>query len=149
MARTPKVEVAPRPERNIVEDVTATEIPGASPDSVYAELAQAAEQANSAPPVLAPVEVMESAHVPASADLGTDVLSKNGGQIGDNGNTITFGDKVFFADAEKRKTVPRTMNLAAGPRIIKMPEPGVFLAATKSFRSVPYRLVDGAIRVDH
>lgn len=148
-SKSAEVEVAPRGDRTIVEDTSATVIPGASPDAVYAELEAARQAAAVAPPELAPVEVLDSVVAPAGAVPTADVLRQNGGIVSPDGTTIRFGDKVFFADADKRKTVPRTMNLAAGPRIVKMPEPGVFLAATKSFRGVPYRHPTGAVRVDH
>lgn len=148
-SKTAEVTAAPREQRAVVEDTSVKEIPGASPDAVYAELAAAAERAAVAPPELAPVEVMDSVVAPTGAVPNADALAQQGGVVSPDGTTIRFGDKVFFADADKRKTVPRTMNLAAGPRIVKMPEPGVFLAATKSFRSVPYRHATGAVRVDH
>lgn len=152
MASTPKppeVTVEPRPDRKIKEDVSVKEIPGASPDAVYAELEAAARNAAAAPPQLAPVEVQPPASAPESATVAPDTLRAHGGVVSEDGETISFGEKVFFNDPQRRRSVERKVNLAAGPRIVKMPEPGVFLPATKSFRSVPYRTPQGDIRIDH
>lgn len=138
------VEVAPAVKREIKEDMSVTVVPGDSPDKVYADLANAAQEAAKTPPKLAPVEVTESM---ISSATPQETIDDSGGVITDDGH-LQFGDKVFFADPDRRKTMPRTMNLAAGPRITKLPEPGVFLEQTKTFRGVPFRVASGAIRVD-
>lgn len=148
-----KVEAAKgrRARREITEDMTATEVNDGSsvdmtsgvvgsPDAVWAELEKVRAQAVQT--AATPVNPGER----QTAAQREQLIADNGGMTEDG--ILRFGEKVFHADPDLRKPVPRDANLAAGPRVTRLPESGEFLPSTRSFRDIPYRTGRGSIRVD-
>lgn len=147
---TPKteVEVIAAPVREMQEDATAKAGgEDISPEAVYAELDKLSKNTGyvESPERMRPVAPAEIQS--KDPDVGDAELREHGAVF--EGDTVRFGDKVFFGDKDDRRTVPNKMNLAAGPRLTQLPTDGTFLQGTRSFRRVPYRRPSGAIRTDN
>lgn len=133
------------PPPQMKEDMSVREGPPANPDDIYKELDAIAAGTAAAPVRQGPVDLSELDRPATPEDEKT--LTDQGGRV--DGDLITFGEKVFYADAAKRRALPYTANLSTGPRMTKLPEGGTFMSGTKSFRRVPYRTLSGSIRVDN
>lgn len=142
--KTAVAEFVAEPKPVMTEDMSATEVKGGpAPADVYAEL-EAIAEGKMAPPVKQmPVSLGDM----APPLLSGESIDDAGGVV--DGELLSFGEKTFFSDPDKRKALPNNSNLAAGPRVASLPAGGEFLEGTKSFRRVPYRTVKGSIRVDN